>query len=205
LREFLEVASPRGFFVALENEDRSEFVKQLDEAIQRKQDGTVLLMVLPSCEWDDRWIEDAIRRLGETSAHRAFARVAFIADPAKAWQLVNQQRTPYEMLPGKGVTCFSLKPWHDDALRQWLDDRSLNIDEVARERITAVTGNWPMLLEYFYQRCQIDSLQWMEHLRATAKDLKDKTAARDLGALARLGSKCLERRAIRRAARAVDA
>ncbi len=180
LPEFLEVASPRGFFVSLENEDRSDFGKQLNEAIQRRQDGTVLMMVLPSCDWDDRWIEDAIRRLGETSAHRAFARVAFIADPAKAWQLVNQQRTPYEMLPGKGVTCFSLKPWHDDALRQWLDDRSLNIDEVARERITAVTGNWPMLLEYFYQRCQIDSLQWMEHLRATAKDLKDKTAARDL-------------------------
>ena len=180
LREFIEVATPRSLFVALDGANHQMFSKRLDEAFERQADGTTLLLVLPSSPWEARWIEDAHRRLHDAPATRSFVRVAFIADPPKAWALLNQQQTPFELLPGKGVTAYTLKPWHDDALRQWLDDRSFNIDEDARERITAVTGNWPMLLEYFYQRSQIDSFNWMDHLRATAKDLRDKPVARDL-------------------------
>lgn len=180
LREFIEVATPRGLFVALDGADRQAFSKQLHEALERQAEGTTLMLVLPSSQWEARWIEDAYQRLKDATSTRSFVRVAFIADPAKAWGLLNQQQTPFELLPGKGATAYSLKPWHDDALRQWLDDRSFNIDEDARERITAVTGNWPMLLEYFYQRSQIDSFSWMDHLRATAKDLRDKPVARDL-------------------------
>ncbi len=180
LREFIEVATPRGLFAALDGADQQAFTRQLNEALERQADGTTLMLVLPSSQWEARWIEDAYQRLKEATSTRAFVRVAFIADPGKAWNLLNQQQTPFELLPGKGVTAYSLKPWHDDALRQWLDDRSFNIDDDARERITAVTGNWPMLLEYFYQRSQIDSFSWMDHLRATAKDLRDKPVARDL-------------------------
>ncbi len=180
LREFIEVATPRGLFTALDGADHQAFTKQLNQTLERQADGTTLMLVLPSSQWEARWIEEAYRRLSDAPATRAFVRVAFIADPPKAWNLLNQQQTPFELLPGKGATAYSLKPWHDDALRQWLDDRSFNIDEDARERITAVTGNWPMLLEYFYQRSQIDSFSWMDHLRATAKDLRDKPVARDL-------------------------
>jgi hypothetical protein len=180
LREFIEVATPRGLFTALDGADHQAFTRQLNEVLERQSEGTTLMLVLPSSQWEARWIEDAYQRLKTATSTRAFVRVAFIADPAKAWNLLNQQQTPFELLPGKGATAYSLKPWHDDALRQWLDDRSFNIDEDARERITAVTGNWPMLLEYFYQRSQIDSFSWMDHLRATAKDLRDKPVARDL-------------------------
>ncbi|MBI1762301.1 MAG: hypothetical protein HYR56_12785 [Acidobacteria bacterium] len=180
LREFIEVATPRGLFAALDGTEHQSFIRQLNEALERQAEGTTLMLVLPSSPWEARWIEDAHQRLKDAPATRAFVRVAFIADPAKAWNLLNQQQTPFELLPGKGATAYSLKPWHDDALRQWLDDRSFSIDDDARERITAVTGNWPMLLEYFYQRSQIDSFSWMDHLRATAKDLRDKPAARDL-------------------------
>ena len=180
LREFIEVATPRGLFAAFDGADHQAFTRQLNETLARQTDGTTLLLVLPSSQWEARWIADAYQRLKDAPAARAFVRIAFIADPAKAWNLLNQQQTPFELLPGKGVTAYSLKPWHDDALRQWLDDRSFNIDDDARERITAVTGNWPMLLEYFYQRSQIDSFSWMDHLRATAKDLRDKPVARDL-------------------------
>lgn len=180
LREFIEVATPRGLFVLLDGLEHKLFVQKLKGIQARQTEGTTLVLVNASCDWEMGWVEDAHAQLGEARSSRSFMRVAFIADPAKTWHLVKQQTAPFELLPGKGVTNYSLKPWHDDALRQWLDDRSFNVDEDARERITAVTGNWPMLLEYFYQRSQIDSLNWMDHLRATAKDLKDKTVARDL-------------------------
>ncbi len=180
LREFLDVATPRGLFVNVEGEKQSGFSKQLNEAIARQQSGTTLLYVPPTCEWDDHWIEEAHQSLNSLTAQNSHVRLAFVADPTKAWQLVNQQSTAFELLPGKNSVTYSLKPWHDDALRQWLDDRDFNIDETGRERVTAVTGNWPMLLEYFYQRSQVDSFHWMEHLRATAKDLKDKHVAQEL-------------------------
>ncbi|NOT63389.1 MAG: ATP-binding protein, partial [Acidobacteria bacterium] len=192
LREFAEVATPRGLFVSVENEKQSGFSKQLNEALARQQNGTTLLYVPPSCVWDEHWIEEAHQTLDHHSAQSTYVRVAFIADPARAWQLVSQQSRPFDLLPGKNVTPYSLKPWHDDALRQWLDDRDFNIDEAGRERISAVTGNWPMLLEYFYQRSQVDSFHWMEHLRATAKDLKDKHVAQDLARMLGLTQAALQ-------------
>jgi hypothetical protein len=180
LREFIEVATPRNLCHVIESGERQGFAQKLKSIQDNQTEGTTLVLVTAACAWEMGWIEDASAQLHQSTAARAYTRVAFIADPAKTWRLVNQQITPFELLPGKGTSSYSLKPWHDDALRQWLDDRSFNVDEDARERITAVTGNWPMLLEYFYQRSQIDSLNWMEHLRATAKDLKDKTVARDL-------------------------
>ena len=178
--EFLDVATPRGLFVNLEGEKQAGFSKQLREAIARQQNGTTLLYVPPTCDWDDHWVEEAHQSLNHFTVQNSHVRLAFVADPARAWRLVNQQATAFDLLPGKNTVSYSLKPWHDDALRQWLDDRDFNIDETGRERVTAVTGNWPMLLEYFYQRSQVDSFHWMEHLRATAKDLKDKHVAQEL-------------------------
>jgi hypothetical protein len=53
-----------------------------------------------------------------------------------------------------------LGPWHDGALRQWLDHYQLPTEREVREKITGATGNWPLLLYRFHQRTEGHRRRW---------------------------------------------
>src|SRR5262249_33015892 len=59
-----------------------------------------------------------------------------------------------------------------------------------RERVRAVTSNWPWLLRQFHDRCRADGSGWEEHLRGLEADLRAPDPA---GKMARaLGLGCAE-------------
>jgi hypothetical protein len=99
--------------------------------------------------------------------------MVFVADPQLTWQLLSSNIPVVDALIKQGVTTFSLQPWHDAALRQWLEDCGFGPgDQGGRARITTVTGNWPFLLGHFYQRCKSDLHRWERSLQELEEDLK---------------------------------
>lgn len=92
----------------------------------------------------------------------SFIQLAFVADPQKAWQLVIPNLIGLDSF--KELRFFSLKPWHDAALRHWLEDAKLPRELEVRNKITAVTGNWSNLLQEFYQFSQANPHCWQDSL-----------------------------------------
>jgi hypothetical protein len=77
-------------------------------------------------------------------------------------------------LTSEGLTPIQLGPWHDTALRQWLEDCGFGPrDRDERARITAVTGNWPWLLQRFYQESRSDPTRWEQALTVVDEYLRD--------------------------------
>ena len=59
---------------------------------------------------------------------------------------------------------MSLSPWHEQAVRQWLDDCGFAVGPDGRKRVRESTGSWPLLLYRFYQLASGDESHWNEHL-----------------------------------------
>jgi hypothetical protein len=165
------------FFIQLEDVfDRTGFAERRNVLSGRERDGTTLLLVSPTCPWSELWINEAAQKLRNLTSKRSFVHVAFVADPETAWQWIGQHPTRADLSP----LIISLKPWHDAALRQWLDDCSLPSDKSSRERITHVTGNWPIQLQRFYQGSKADPHHWERYLEELAVALRDPKMAADI-------------------------
>jgi hypothetical protein len=79
------------------------------------------------------------------------------------------------------VSFSHLRPWHDAALRQWLEDCGLgSIDSDGRAKITEVTGNWSHLLAQFYEATRSDPYEWERGLTQLQAELSTPEAARGL-------------------------
>lgn len=157
LAVFLKASFGNEFFIPLEmTTDEETFSAHLSGLTTRTLDGTTLMLVPAEANWNAEWIQKALERVERLTSKRSFVRIAFVADPAITWRLT--------ILPGNmiapQVTTFSLQPWNDAALRQWLLDHNIPVKKEGRERITQVTGNWPLLLEQFYERVRRDPDQW---------------------------------------------
>ncbi|WP_414588838.1 sigma-70 family RNA polymerase sigma factor [Scytonema sp. PCC 10023] len=147
---------------------KDDFSQHLKERLRNRQkDGITIIFVSASCPWNQHWINEAIEPVGRLRAKNSFVRVVFVADPQKAWQLITTNNTEFHSV--NGLTTLSLKPWHDTALRQWLQDCNFPSDKDSREKITAVTGNWSTLLNRFYQNSKSAIHHWELHL----EELKD--------------------------------
>ncbi|XWK91608.1 MAG: sigma-70 family RNA polymerase sigma factor [Phormidium sp.] len=179
LKVFLEsmFGKKQEFFYYLEDIlAEVDFTQRLQDIIgNRQKDGTTVIFVSASCPWNHHFLDEAKRQVGKLRSKTKFVRVVFIADPQKAWQLINK---PKDFDPVKELT-ISLKPWHDAALRQWLDDCNFTIDRKARQNITAVTGNWSILLQRFYQNSKSDIHHWESHLQKLKDSLHDSQTARE--------------------------
>jgi hypothetical protein len=91
-----------------------------------------------------------------------------------------------ENLSSAGTTFFSLKPWHDALLRKWLEDCGFGpsaTDREGRQKITSVTGNWPLLLEKFHKSCHQRIHKWEEALREIDSYLLSSENLQDLMAM----------------------
>lgn len=148
----------------LENlSDRSDFSQRLTEiSNRRKKDTTTLVVVSPTTPWSKDWVEEAIKKIKRLKKEDSFIQLAFVADPQKAWQLVIPNLIGLDSF--KELRFFSLKPWHDAALRHWLEDAKLPRELEVRNKITAVTGNWSNLLQEFYQFSQANPHCWQDSL-----------------------------------------
>jgi|GEM_PF-620335 len=148
----------------LENlSDRSDFSQRLTEiSKRRKKDTTTLVVVSPTTPWSNDWVDDTINKIKRLTKENSFIQLVFVADPQKAWQLVIHNSTGFDCF--KELRFFSLKPWHDAALRHWLEDAKLPSGLEVRKKITEVTGNWSNLLQKFYQFSQANPHCWQDSL-----------------------------------------
>jgi RNA polymerase sigma factor (sigma-70 family) len=148
----------------LENlSERSDFSQRLTEiSNRRKKDTTTLVVVSPTTPWSKDWVHEAIKKIKRLKKEDSFIQLAFVADPQKVWQLVNYSSRDFDYF--KEVRFFSLKPWHDAALRHWLEDAKLPSGLEVRKKITEVTGNWSNLLQKFYQFSQSNPHRWQDSL-----------------------------------------
>ncbi|MEG4939042.1 sigma-70 family RNA polymerase sigma factor [Microcoleus sp. F4-D5] len=148
----------------LENlSDRSDFNQRLTEiSNRRKKDTTTLVVVSPTTPWSKDWVDEAIKKIKRLKKEDSFIQLAFVADPQKVWELVNYSSRGFDYF--KEVRFFSLKPWHDAALRHWLEDAKLPSGLEVRKKITEVTGNWSNLLQKFYQFSQSNPHRWQDSL-----------------------------------------
>ncbi|WP_426583040.1 hypothetical protein [Dapis sp. BLCC M229] len=74
----------------------------------------------------------------------------------------------------------SLKPWHDVALWQWLEDCSFPSNKEVREKITNVTGNWSFLLQKFYQLANSEPSRWQDALDNLEQQLQNPEFVREV-------------------------
>ncbi|MDL5055387.1 RNA polymerase sigma factor RpoD [Oscillatoria laete-virens NRMC-F 0139] len=176
--------------------DQADFTRRLQESSRnRKKDGTTLLVVSSQCNWSEAWVYEAIQKVTRLKKEDSFMRVVFIANPQKAWELVNQNPNRLYWLEERAIP---LKTWHDSALRHWLEDSNFPSDQRIRENITAVTGNWSTLLQDFYRLSQSDPLHWENSLQELKERLNDPGRARELVQLMGFdGSQPLRERVLR--------
>jgi hypothetical protein len=161
--------------------DKTMFARHLEGLDNREHGGTTLVLTSRRCPWSESWVEAALQKIERLKSKNKFVRVVFIADPQRTWALMDQKAHTLQLLKSKGLTIFSLKPWHDSALRQWLVDCDFGpINEQGRKRITEITGNWPNLLKEFYRRSKSDPHQWSQYLDELAQMLNRRKEANAL-------------------------
>ena len=179
LQAFLKSAYSDCLFEVDRALDSASFRKWLAEFEPQDKDSVSLILVPSIAPWNDYWIREANECLHTHRPRSRFVRVIFLADEKTAWQLLSAE-TAGE-LTAESFASFSLGPWHDAALHQWLDDCGFPSDRQSRERMRAVTGNWPSLLQRFYERARLD-VPKAGQILAQLEDLLDtKTCILEVG------------------------
>ncbi|MBE9144095.1 ATP-binding protein [Planktothrix mougeotii] len=183
LKHFLVSAVGQEFWIEIDQvSETTAFTKLLGNIDKRERniDGTTIVFVSSTCNWTKKWVETAQAKLQKLTSKRSFVRVIFVANPQKLWELVSSESL--NLLVSQGISLFSLNPWHDAALRQWLENCDLALSKEKREKITEITGNWSVLLQRFYQLAK-SSHHCEPHLQKLAESL---TQSDVLGQLAGL-------------------
>ncbi len=146
--------------------DRVGFKEQLNELIrQRDRESSHVFLVSPACPWSDTWIDDAFEQLRALRSNNSWVRVAFIADPATSWRLLQQNNVGISDPLHRAASLLTLRPWDDAAVRQWLEELGFNLPtQSERQRLRAVTGYWPFLLGRFYDATHRDKQYWQQAL-----------------------------------------
>jgi hypothetical protein len=172
-----------------------EWLRQFDESRDKQAEAVALAVVDASCDWAPHWVVKAEAYLKrKTTSKRKFLRVAFVADPALAWDWVAEDDPPV------AAKEFTLRPWQETALRRWIADAELGPDAVNEcGRVREVTGGWHQLIETFGQRCRDNPQNWravLDGLRANRPEAADwavPPAARELvETLAQMGQPLTE-------------
>lgn len=175
LTDFLSLAFGEEFFVNFDDRiEEMNFSESLVEHFKkRKQDATTLILVSANCPWNELWIGEALKSVERLTSQRAWARVVFVANPEKSWQLVSRDATGLVSMNSRGLTLFSLGPWNDAALRHWLEDCNLPIKAKDRSKVTSITGNWPQLLQSFFKLVEADTMNWEKYLESIEEEFTD--------------------------------
>lgn len=183
---FLEYAFGKEFFFSMEDVlDGATFAKRLAGIDFHRREGTSIVVIPHTCPWSEVWIESAIQKINKLKSRTSFVRILFVADPRTAWQLIRDGVVGPEHPLMKELRIVTLNPWHDAALKQWLEDCGFEVDKEGRMKITSATGNWPFMLMRFYELAKSDPAHWEQCLNELSKSVQDPTAATECAA--RLG------------------
>jgi hypothetical protein len=110
--------------------------------LKRDPQSNAIIVVPANLPWNETWVAAANARVGAFTSKDAFVTVLFIADPRRT-------AATFQGLEGArdcGIREITLRPWHDAAVRKWLEERGIVGDLKDRDRIRDATGNWPELL-----------------------------------------------------------
>jgi hypothetical protein len=121
--------------------DKIEFQKQVINFIKKSDQSKLLIYVSNMCPWNEQWF-DVAREICNRRRIKTVA-VIFIADPLIIWRYADDD-SGFSFLKREKIT--TIEPWHDIALRQWLEENGIDSTNSAREQIYKITGNWPSLL-----------------------------------------------------------
>lgn len=124
--------------------DAVSFERELGRILKAKaESGTTTTVVVPDhVHWSNRWLTVATAALSTLRPKGPCFRLLFIGHPHTAWSL----HRAGAQLEADGIEWIALRPWHDDFVRQWLEDVGLPNRRDARERIRTATGNWSRFL-----------------------------------------------------------
>lgn len=160
------------------------FEEALQQTRDRKRDGVTLFAVTESCAWGLEWVDAALAKTAALRSKSSFARFLFVADPVRTWELVARNAHLTTLLENPAVTTFTLRPWHDLAVRALLDDLKVPaslLDEHLAS-IKELTGKWPALLYELERRLQsVSASQWeraFEEFERTWQPGSDRLAPR---------------------------
>lgn len=161
---FLHAACREGRLITLDTaNDRRGFLRQLDDLLKDRPEGLILGLVPDYCPWSEDWVLSSLELIGRSTSRRKFARILFVADPEATWSWVQTDKSAQERLAESGVTEFSLEPWSDQALRQWMSEAGFGPDDQAgRDCFKHVTANWGALLYQLGLRCKQNPERWQE-------------------------------------------
>ncbi len=139
--------------IAIEKTGLQEFAADLDKACESRATELTVIWIGSGIPWNSQWVDAALDKLDRLVAEK-YVRVMFVADPQKTWELSGE--SALDQLRERGTRIYTLEPWSDTAIRQWLDDTQLGpaADKTGREHLLRVTGGWPHLLEAFASRIQ---------------------------------------------------
>lgn len=162
--------------------DRAGFKREIARVLAGRADGGATVVLVPThVAWSEAWVADAQEVVHNLRSRTAWARVVFVAEPTTLWQILRSDHDDAGSQLVAGVSTLSLRPWHDNALRQWLEDCGFPAtDPQQRAAISAVTGNWPWLLQEFYRATRADT-RYAEHaLRDLSQRLEHESLHADV-------------------------
>lgn len=173
VEEHLRAACREGRLTTLDGDtDRSAFLRELDELVEHRPDGLILVLVPSYCAWNEDWVKQAQQQVQRQPSKRKFTRVLFVADPPVAWYWVQMNKGVRDRLVAGGVAEFSLHPWSDAAVAAWLEEQGLRpVDLGLRCEVSRVTGNWTALLQQLAARCKGHPESWADELTALEKEM----------------------------------
>jgi hypothetical protein len=182
LTDFLKNRFPENLFVHFEYlTDKNTFRERLKESVERRSEGTTLMLVAANCAWGASWLTEARRAFDALTAPNKFVQILFVAEPKTLWSLLRHEPEIFERARAAGgANVFNLRPWHDSAVRQWLDDCGFALDFRQRARVAEVTGNWSSLLERFYRAAHNDAANWQIRLEQFASRLAESDFAAEM-------------------------
>lgn len=135
--------------------------------LDRKPQSNSIILVPSDLPWDESWVAAALSRLDTFKSKDAFLTVLFIADPLRTAATLQG----LDGAPDLGIRQLTLRPWHDAAVRQWLEELGINDDqEETRKAILTATGNWPELLMRLNASSTKDLMQACEAIDSLFSD-----------------------------------
>jgi hypothetical protein len=148
---FLELAFDPRFVFHCSARDDAEFRTYLDELRHRNMENLCLGLIPSGCPWSVGWVESAVNRVGRLTSERAKVRLLFLADPAKTFAWAGLAPGRVNDLYRLGLTSMELRLWRNAAVEQWLRDCEFPHGEEDVQRLAAVSGNWPLLIEQLFE------------------------------------------------------
>jgi hypothetical protein len=155
----------------------NDFKTQIDKLTTHrlKEDLPMLIVVDGNCAWTSTWVEESVQKLKRLRHKKSFVHIIFLSDPKNCLMMLQDNPNVIEEFESQSVNIIKLAPWHDQAVRQWLEDTGyVNFDKSNRDSILEITGNWHMLLNDFYEFTKKDKSNWKDKLHVLEKEMLTK-------------------------------